>query len=87
MKIKSESPDVKSFFYSVKNGKGEDIVIPVIDVRDGPSEREISDKMTLSNNYRNGSRYMKPSYSQGGNCYQNSFKKPNLTTTTTTDHV
>lgn len=49
--------------------------IPVLDVRDGLPARSRANGILKARNYRTGSRFMKPSYSVGGNSYQNSFKK------------
>lgn len=53
----------------------ETFTIPVFDVRDGLPARSRANQILKGANYKSGSRFMRPSFSVNGNCYQNSFKK------------
>lgn len=52
----------------------EKFTIPVIDVRRGEDARRMATHITKTTNSQRGSKFMKPSYSVMGKCYQNSFK-------------
>ena len=52
----------------------ETFTIPIIDVRNGYSQRERAEEMVKANSIQNGSKYFKPSYSVLGYSYNNSRK-------------
>lgn len=62
-----------SYGIKVETDKGS-FVIPVIDVRDGESERGFVANTIKQSNVQNGSRFLRPSYSVRGLSYQNSYK-------------
>lgn len=53
----------------------QDFVIPVIDCRDGEEARKRTARTEKQVRNNRGSKFMKPSYSVMGNCYQVSHKK------------
>ena len=66
----------RSYLIKATNKKTGDFTIPVIYVRDGKDERELVNKIQYNSNRNRGSKYMRPSFSVGGNSYQNSHRKP-----------
>lgn len=65
---------INSYGIKVETAKDE-FVIPVLDVRDGQNTRDRIMVQQKNVNYSKGSKYMRQTYSMGGNCYQNSHKK------------
>lgn len=49
--------------------------IPVVDVRDGETERQNAESILNASKVNNSSRFMRPTFAQGGGCYQTSRKR------------
>ena len=64
----------RSYGIKVKT-KDDEFTIPVIDARDGEHEQTLIKNMIRNTNRQTGSKYMRPSFGQGGGCYQISQKK------------
>lgn len=56
------------------NVKDDEFVIPVVNVKNGEASREKANNIIKQVNRQMGSKFMRPSYSVIGGCYQNSHK-------------
>lgn len=54
--------------------KDDKFKIPVVDVRDGDQAREKANAILKSSKVTSNSKHMRPTFAQGGGCYQVSRK-------------
>jgi len=62
----------RSYGIRIETPKGEVRMVPVVDVRDGDTERCIAKRIIKATNH---SKFMQPSYGVGGGSYQASYKR------------